>query len=99
MLRVLRKLIRRVLLLLALMTCAFIAAMIYFAANCKATRADPKVVSAAAAERKKLTADIKGYARPEESTYLTYPEWYIVWSYQEKADYQEKHLPSGFPYF
>ena len=52
-----------------------------------------------AAERKAATAGIKDYARPEDDIYLSYPEWYIVWSYQEKADFQEKHLPSGFPYF
>jgi hypothetical protein len=46
-----------------------------------------------------LTAGITGYARPEDDAFLGYPEWYIVWSYQEKADFQEKNLPSGFPYF
>lgn len=50
-------------------------------------------------DRKAATAGFKEYARPEDDTYLSYPEWYIVWSYQEKADFQEKHLPSGFPYF
>jgi hypothetical protein len=50
-------------------------------------------------ERRAATAGIKDYSRPEDDTYLSYPEWYIVWSYQEKADFQEKHLPSGFPYF
>jgi len=47
----------------------------------------------------KVTAGIKDYARPQEDTFLTYPEWYIVWSYQEKSDFQQNHLPSGFPYF
>lgn len=50
-------------------------------------------------DRKAATANIKDYARPEDDTYLSYPEWYIVWSYQEKADFQQAHLPSGFPYF
>ena len=50
-------------------------------------------------ERKAATAGIKDYLRPEDDTYLSYPEWYIVWSYQEKAGFQETHLPSGFPYF
>jgi hypothetical protein len=50
-------------------------------------------------EREAVTAGIKDYSRPEDDTYLSYPEWYIVWSYQEKADFQEKQLPSGFPYF
>lgn len=51
------------------------------------------------AERKIATAGIKEYLRPEDDTFLSYPEWYIVWSYQEKADFQKEHLPSGFPYF
>lgn len=50
-------------------------------------------------ERARATAGIEAYSRPEPDTYLGYPEWYIVWSYQEKADWQEKHLPSGFPHF
>ena len=44
-------------------------------------------------------AGISGYARPEDDTFLTYAEWYIVWSYQEKAGWQQAHLPSGFPFF
>lgn len=44
-------------------------------------------------------AGIPEYARAEEATFLSYPEWYIVWSYQEKSDFQQKRLPSAFPYF
>ena len=54
---------------------------------------------AATQRRTAVTAGIADYARPEDETYLSYPEWYIVWSYQEKADFQEKNLPSGFPFF
>jgi hypothetical protein len=50
-------------------------------------------------EREAATSGIPGYSRPEDDTFLSFPEWYIVWSYQEKADFQERHLPSGFPYF
>lgn len=50
-------------------------------------------------DRTAVRAGIADYARPEDETYLSYPEWYIVWSYQEKADFQEKNLPSGFPFF
>ncbi len=39
------------------------------------------------------------YARLEESTYLTYPEWFIVYSAVEYGSYLEKHTPSSFPYF
>lgn len=45
------------------------------------------------------TEGIANYARPEEDTFYTYPEWYIVWSYQSKADFQSNHLPSGYSYF
>jgi hypothetical protein len=37
--------------------------------------------------------------RPVEDSYFSYPEWYIVWSYEERAQYLPKNLPSGFPYF
>ncbi len=44
-------------------------------------------------------AQIEGYPRPEESTYLTYPEWFIVYSSEEYANFLEKQRPSQFPYF
>jgi hypothetical protein len=37
--------------------------------------------------------------RPEEQTYLTLPEWYIVYSADEYAAYLAVNRPSGFPYF
>lgn len=42
---------------------------------------------------------IPNYHRPTISTYLTYPEWYIVYSSQEYANYLKSNSPSGFPYF
>jgi len=39
-----------------------------------------------------------GYLRDGGQTYLSHPEWYIVYSYDEFADHLEKHLPSSFPY-
>jgi hypothetical protein len=50
-------------------------------------------------EREAVTSDVKNYYRPEDDTFLSFPEWYIVWSYQEKADFAERHLPSEFPYY
>lgn len=50
-------------------------------------------------ESQAAVAGIKDYIRPEDDAYLSVPEWYIVWSYQEKADFQEHNLPSAFPYF
>src|SRR5271167_4540581 len=43
--------------------------------------------------------DFGANKRPIEDSYFSYPEWYIVWSYEERAQYLPKNPPSGFPYF
>jgi hypothetical protein len=43
--------------------------------------------------------DIPEYARPEDLTYLTLPEWYIVYSTDEYAAFIAQNPPSQFPYF
>src|SRR5688572_15227253 len=45
------------------------------------------------------TKDIPDYTRPEDLTYLTLPEWYIVYSTDEYADFLAQNRPSGFPHF
>lgn len=47
----------------------------------------------------KVRAEIPGYQRPEESTYLTYPEWAIVYAARDYAAYVKDNQPSGFPYW
>ncbi len=42
---------------------------------------------------------VESYVRSEETTYLTYPEWYLVFNPQEYAEFLAKDLPSRFPYF
>ena len=59
----------------------------------------PEPQRPASSELSKYTAALPNYARPEAVTFLSYPEWYIVWSYGEKAAFQATQLPSGFPYF
>jgi hypothetical protein len=81
---------------LAVAGAAFLA---LFFTRCGSGGAPRKPVSAEAQTRRSTTTDIAGYARPEEDTYLTYPEWYIVWSYQERADHLAAGRPSAFPYF
>lgn len=44
-------------------------------------------------------AKVEGYKRDEAQTYLTLPEWYLVYSPDEYARYISAHEPSGFPYF
>lgn len=38
------------------------------------------------------------HRRPEESTYLTFPEWYLVFNPQEYAEFVRAHGPSEFPW-
>ena len=45
------------------------------------------------------TSDSAAGKRPLEDSYFSYPEWYIVWSYEERAQFLPKNLPSKFPYF
>ena len=46
-----------------------------------------------------IKADLSAYTRPEDQTYLTLPEWYIVYSTDEYAVFIIDKLPSRFPYF
>lgn len=55
-------------------------------------------VSADAATRE-VVQKIPDYYRPESKTYLTLPEWYIVYSTDEYAAFLQNHRSSGFPYF
>lgn len=47
---------------------------------------------------RRATADLHGYTREEASTFLTLPEWYIVYNTEEYARFIGSHGPSGFPY-
>lgn len=42
---------------------------------------------------------ITNYKRHEESTYLTFPEWYLVFNPQEYGQWLHSRPPSEFPYF
>ncbi len=44
-------------------------------------------------------AERPDYRRAESQTYLTLPEWYIVYSADELAAHLQRERPSGFPYF
>lgn len=51
------------------------------------------------AESRAITAELSNYRRSEEQTYLTLPEWYIVYSADEYAAFIADNPPSQFPYF
>lgn len=44
-------------------------------------------------------AKVPGYRRDEGQTYITFPEWYLVYSPAEYAEWMKSKPPSGFPYF
>ncbi|MBV9159765.1 MAG: hypothetical protein JO019_04180 [Candidatus Kaiserbacteria bacterium] len=45
-------------------------------------------------------AEAQDYIRSEETTFITFPEWYIVYSAREYAAYvSDGNRPSHFPYF
>jgi hypothetical protein len=46
-----------------------------------------------------ILTGISNYTRPEDQTYLTLPEWYIVYSSDEYAAFIDQNPPSRFPYF
>ncbi len=60
-------------------------------------RGPAPVPSAAISEQ--LAREIPQYRRAEESTFLTYPEWAIVYASRDYADYVADAFPSGFPYW
>ncbi len=59
----------------------------------------PKTGSPPSVELQEQTSGIAGYYRPEESTFLTYPEWSIVYAAREYAQYVENNRESGFAYW
>ncbi len=44
-------------------------------------------------------AERPGWSRPEDQTFLTLPEWLIVYSADEVGAFLETHRPSEFPWF
>ncbi len=62
-----------------------------------APRRDPAAAELAPEIGARLAA-AKGYRRDEGQTFLTHPEWYIVYSSEEYAAYVERRVPTEFPY-
>ena len=62
-----------------------------FSVRTQPSERPPEIVSA--------TADLSGYLRDGSATFLTLPEWYVVYSAEEYAAFVKSHAPSHFPYF
>ena len=59
----------------------------------------PAPESASDAAIREAVREVPDYYRPESKTYLTLPEWYIVYSTDEYADFIASNSSSDFPYF
>ena len=99
---VLKSLLRRLAKFFIACVGAFVLFLILFFAICRFTQRDVGAIPTD--EERNPAATAAAYMgkdrRPLEDTYFTYPEWFIVWSYEERATYLEKSQPpSGFPYF
>jgi hypothetical protein len=51
-----------------------------------------------APEVERVVSEVRDYFRGGAATYLTVPEWYIVYSTEEYARWLRTRPPSGFPY-
>lgn len=90
----------KVALALAIVAGAFALFLIVFALICRLSKPDVRALPGGAQPQQSAAADVGKNRRPLEDAYYSYPEWYIVWSYEERATYLEKGaLPSRFPYF
>lgn len=74
-------------------------ALVRAGVECRAFGGSPAAQPAGPPASQPVTAGLKGYARPEDQTYLTLPEWYIVYSSDEYAALIADKAPSQFPYF
>ncbi len=100
MLRILWRVVRAVLILLAVVVAIPVLGLAYGWLSTDAPQRGSIVTRSpeVAAVSQRLATEIAGYKRPEESTFLTYPEWSIVYSAREYADFVQDHNPADFPY-
>lgn len=99
MLKGVKRLLKRILVFVLVFVCALVLFIAAFWLKC--AFAKPPVAALPTMARQGTTVPDIGEKnrRPLEDSYFSYPEWYIVWSYEERAQYLPKNLPSGFPYF
>ncbi len=100
MLRWLKRLIKAITFVIVIVLLTPIAGLAYGLAT---TGVMPRIVREDAApvpEAVRAEANaIRGYRRPEESTFLTYPEWAIVYAAREYAGFVQNNREYGFPYW
>lgn len=102
MLRWLKRLLKLALAIVVIVVLIPVVGLIYGFATTPSLPAAPAIAAADAppqALADQLRAEIPGYKRPVESTFLTYPEWAIVYAAREYAGFVKDNRESGFPYW
>jgi hypothetical protein len=102
LLKLLRRLVKALIVLIVIVILIPIVGLAYgfLTTDGIATAPLPGVADGAppAALAEKVRAEIPGYQRPEEATFLTYPEWAIVYAAREYARFVKEERPSDLPY-
>ena len=81
-----------------LLLCVIVAPLVGVVVECRVFAGDPPAVRQSGRSAPE-TEGLDNYARLEDQTYLTLPEWYIVYSADEYAAFVANNRPSQFPYF
>lgn len=90
--RVLRRLARAA--LLAVLAAA-VWSVLFIGVRCYSGSSQSQVLPP---EVERASAGLNGYRRDEASTFLTLPEWYIVYNTEELARFTGGQSPASFPY-
>jgi hypothetical protein len=93
--RLLTLLWRIVAALIAVAVLAFLGSVLFIGLKCYSAGGSAQSPSA---EVQRTTAGLRGYRREETSTFLTLPEWYIVYNTEEYATLLASRAPTAFPY-
>ncbi len=91
----LRRLLRLLALLAILLALAVGLPLAYIEGNCGPLAS---AASAAAPATALPAIDEKGYRRKLDNTYFTFPEWYIVYSFEDFGRFLDNGNESGFNY-
>ena len=92
MLRLLWRILRAVVILIVL---AVVPPLAYIEGTCSPTT---NSVAAVAPPATSSPIDDKGYRRKLDNTYFTFPEWYIVYSFEDFGRFLDRSSESHFNY-
>jgi hypothetical protein len=81
--------------IVVLIVLAVVPPLVYIEGTCAPTASS---IPAAAPSAASFSIDEKGYRRKLDNTYFTFPEWYIVYSFEDFGRFLDRGSESGFNY-